>query len=207
MASEATPLYCSDVQSSASGIHITDLSQVITLQYHIIDNCTIMRIDTGQQLDIVYTTENLLIVTPVSAHTSVVIGKTDDEFPCLKYHNTTDGSQIGEVVGIMTLSSLIMMASGCVIVHLLFKDPRTLFGMLVIFYSLGIVSTSGIVITLYAIHHWIAVNSQIVCHTIMVLFIVALISNHAFATNILTHLAYIMYCCYNLRSEISNKKW
>ena len=55
----ATLLYCSDVQSPASGSHNTDLSQVTTLQYCIIDNCTIMRIDTGQQLDIVYTTESL----------------------------------------------------------------------------------------------------------------------------------------------------
>ena len=65
VASGATPLYCSDVQSpAASGSgHNTDLSQVTTLQYCIIDNCTIMRIDTGQQLDIVYTTENIFIVT------------------------------------------------------------------------------------------------------------------------------------------------
>ena len=74
VASGATPLYCSDVQSPAAGSgHKTDLSQVTTLQYCNIDNCTIMRIDTGQQLDIVYTTESLLIVTPKDHHTSMVI--------------------------------------------------------------------------------------------------------------------------------------
>ena len=58
VASEAILLYYSDVQSpAASGNENTDLSQVTTLQYCIIDNCTIMRIDTGQQLDIIYTTE------------------------------------------------------------------------------------------------------------------------------------------------------
>ena len=70
--SGATPLYCSDVQSPASGSgHNTDLTQVTTLQYCIIDNCTIMRIDTGQQLDIVYTTESLdlFTVTPKDGHT------------------------------------------------------------------------------------------------------------------------------------------
>ena len=71
--SGATPLYCSDVQSPASGSgHNTNPSQVTTIQYCIIDNCTIMRIDTGQQLDIVYTTESLLIVTPKGGHTSMV---------------------------------------------------------------------------------------------------------------------------------------
>ena len=62
VASGATPLYCSDVQSPTGGSgHNTDPSQVTTLQYCIIDNCTVMRIDTGQQLDITYTTESLLI--------------------------------------------------------------------------------------------------------------------------------------------------
>ena len=91
MANGATPLYCSDVQLPASGSgHDTDLSQVTTLQYCIIDNCTILRIDTGQQLDIVYTTESLLIVTPKDGHTSMVITKIDNELPCLGYHNASD---------------------------------------------------------------------------------------------------------------------
>ena len=48
VANGATPLYCSDVQSPADGSgHNTDPSQVTTLQYCIIDNCIIMRIDTG----------------------------------------------------------------------------------------------------------------------------------------------------------------
>ena len=103
VASGATPLYCSDVQSPASGSgHNTDLSQVTTLQYCIIDNCTIMRIDTGQQLDIVYTTESLLIVTPKDGHTSVKIAKTDDELSCLEYPNATDDNKIIESVGILT---------------------------------------------------------------------------------------------------------
>ena len=76
---QATPLHCSDVQSPASGSHNADLSQVTALQYCIINNCTIMRIDTGQQLDIVYTTESLLIVTPIDGLTSMVIAKIDDE--------------------------------------------------------------------------------------------------------------------------------
>ena len=94
--SGATPLYCSDVQSSASGSHHGNLSQVISLHYCIIDNCTIMRVDTGQQLDIVYTIETLLVVTLVDGHTSMEIAKIDDEMPCLENHNTNDSSQIAK---------------------------------------------------------------------------------------------------------------
>ena len=122
VADEATPLYCSDVQSPASGSCDTDLSQVTTLQYCIIDNCTIMRINNGQQLDIIYTTESLLIVTPKGSHTSTVIAKSDDDLPCLEHPNTNDDSQIIQHIQLI-ISSLIMVASAYIlVVHLLFKN-------------------------------------------------------------------------------------
>ena len=204
----ATLLYCSDVQSPASGSHNTDLSQVTTLQYCIIDNCTIMRIDTGQQLDIVYSTESLLIVTPIDGHTSMVIAKIDDELPCLaKNDSMADGNWIGQFIGALSLALLITMASGYVlIVHLLFKELRTLFGKLLIFYSFLVVSQSIAVIALLLTHYCITVNSQMVCHTIMMTYGTANIGTEVFATDILTHLAYIMYRCRKLKSEISIKK-
>ena len=115
VASGVTPLNCSDVQSPASGSGNIDLSQVTTLQYCITDNCTIMSIDTGQQLDIVYTTESLLIVTPKDNQTSMVITKIDDELhmPCLEYHSTTNDSRntLYETISVL----LIMMVSVCIV--------------------------------------------------------------------------------------------
>ena len=208
VANGATPLHCSDVQPSASGSHDTaDLSQVTALRYCIIDNCTIMNVDNGEQLDIIYTTESLLIVTPTHGHTSVVVAKrADDNLPC--YHNyTVNDSSIGEVVGSLTLASLIMMVSGYIlIVHLLFKELSTLFGKLLMFYSLSIVSLCADMIALLLMHHWIIVNSEKKCYTAMVTFMITSTSIELFATDILTHLAYIMYRCYNLKSEISKKR-
>jgi len=48
-----------------------------------------MRIDSGQQLDIVYTTENLLVVTPVGDQTSVVIIISKMMMSCLVLNITT----------------------------------------------------------------------------------------------------------------------
>ena len=150
VASGATPLYCSDVQSPASGSrHNTDLSQVTTLQYCIIDNCTIMRIDTGQQLDIVYTTGSLLIVTPKDGHTSMVIFKIDDGLPCHKDHSKSDAplDLVGAVLGLSAF--LIMIIDGYIlIVHIIFKELRSVFGKLLISYSLSTVLTSGNIIAL-----------------------------------------------------------
>ena len=208
VASGATPLlYCSDVQSPASGSHNTDLSQVTTLQYCINDNCTIMRIDTEQQLDIVYTTESLIIVTAIDDHTSMVIAKIHDEMPCLKFYNAIDDIQGNWLIGITIIPLFIMMESGyVVIVHLLFKQLRSLFGKLLIFYNLCVMSTMGGVIVTFLVHYWITVNSQTICHAALIIFMMIYISTELYATNILTHLAYIMYRCYNLKSEISDKR-
>ena len=203
---QATPLYCSDVQSPASGSHNTDLSQVTTLQYCIIDNCTIMRIDTGQQLDIVYTTESLLIVTPIDGHTSMVIVKLDNELSCNKYLGFIDVGQVIQFL-IMLLFGLAMFLVGGYVftVHLLFKDLRSLFGKLLMFYSLGIMSMATFVFSLLLMHYVIVVNSQMICHTTMICFIMGSGMYEVFATNILTHLAYTMYRCYKLKSKLSEK--
>ena len=58
-----------------------------------------MKIDTGQQLDIVYTTKSLLVVTPKDDHTSMVITKIDNELPCYEYHqNTTDDNHAIQII-------------------------------------------------------------------------------------------------------------
>ena len=159
VASGATPRYCSDVQSPADGSgHNTDLSQVTTLQYCIIDNCTIMRIDIGQQLDIIYTTENLLIVTPKDGRTSMVIAKLMDWLPCLRYPNTTANGQV--IIQLVMCSLITVVSAYILIVQLLFKKFHTLFGKLLIFYNLGLVCASGGIAAITLTHHYITVDSQ-----------------------------------------------
>ena len=46
---------------------------------------SLMRIDTGQQLDIMYITVSLIAVTPKDGHNSMEIVKINDEYP-----NTSD---------------------------------------------------------------------------------------------------------------------
>ena len=204
VASGASPFYCSDGQSPAGGSgHNTDLSQVTALQYCIIDNCTIMRIDTGQQLDIIYTTESLLIVTPKDVHTSMVIAKLVDELLCLRYPNTMAH---GKVIFPLVISSLITAVSAYIlIVQLLFKKFHTLFGKLLIFYNLGLICANGGVAAIILTHHYITVDSQTICYAIMLTYRLTFTSSEIFATDLLSFLAYIMYRCYHLKSEISKK--
>ena len=166
-----------------------------------------MKIDTGEQLNIVYTTDSLLIVTPTDGLTSMVIAKIHDGLPCLKYHSKSDRIvMVIEPVALITFVLLTMMASlYIVVVHLLFKELCTLFGKLLIYYNLCIVSTSIVIILLIITHYWIIVNSQIICHTAMIFITMSVTGSELFATIILTHLAYLMYRCYWLKSEMSSK--
>ena len=119
-------LLCSSVQppspsdsnssSSSSSSGMSDL-QVVPLQYCIINNCTIMRIDTGETLNIVYTTDILMVVTPTDGHTSTVVPKTNTALACL-ISDDNDG-QITEIVLRLVPSILLAMVSSYIVfVHL-----------------------------------------------------------------------------------------
>ena len=91
----------SDAYSSASGM--TDFQQLSTLQYCLIDNSTIIRNNTGQQLDIVYTTQSHLVVTPADGQTStMLISKNDPELFCTTL-TASDAIDTLQVIGLISL--------------------------------------------------------------------------------------------------------
>ena len=125
----------SDVYSSASGM--PDFQQSIALPYCLIDNCTIMRSDTRQQLDIIYTTESLLVVTPTDGRTSLLYISKNDPEPLCSTSNTSSYVYLN-VVRTIALIFLVLI-SGCIaVVHLMFKELRNTFGKLMIIYNVAI---------------------------------------------------------------------
>ena len=198
--SNVQPPSPSDNNSSSSGM--SDL-QVVPLQYCIIDNCTIMRIDTGETLDIVYTTDILMVVTPTDGHTSTVVPKTNTALACL-ISDDNDG-QITEIVLRLVPSILLAMVSGYIVfVHLLFKEIRNPFGKLVMFHSCALVFQCTNNFILMSVHYSFALHSQATCQIIMFFYMQGSVAHEAFATCILAFMAYSMYCTVNLR-EITKK--
>ena len=53
------------IREEGSGV---DTPEVIAFQYCIIDNSTILRLDTGEQLDIIYTKDSTMVVTDNGSH-------------------------------------------------------------------------------------------------------------------------------------------
>ena len=131
--SEVTSLYCSDQQLPASD---DDLQQVTTLQYCLVDNCNIMRIDTGEELNIVYTTDSLIVTTPTDGCTSVVIAKQEIELPCLDV-DTFPFQEIRFAV-VMIAAVISTLTSGFIVVMtLVYKELRTTVGNLLMLHNLA----------------------------------------------------------------------
>ena len=204
-ASEAT-FHCSLANDSGSG-SMDGPQQVSTLEYCVVDNCTIMRIDTGQKLDIVYTTESIIVVNPIDGQTSSVIAKNDNEFPCLLPDTMAYDNHMATFIGSMTIDLLITAVSSYIlIVHLLFKELHNLMGKLMILYNLTIIFLCIIIGVWLFLRYIIPANSQITCHSIVVLFIITSIGNNNVSTCLFTYLTNIMYRSYKLRSSMSKAR-
>ncbi|XP_065920561.1 uncharacterized protein [Dysidea avara] len=198
---KVTPLHCSDQQLPASGDD--GLQQVTTLQYCLVDNCTIMMIDTGEKLDIVYTTDNIIVTTPTDGHISMVIAKLEKELPC---EMTTDNQQVPIIVILMAPTLMILVSGYTAAIHIMLKKLRNkIFGKLLMFYSLVVVCLCLVLVALLVAHYSLAPNSQVACHGITVIYLLAYLCEALFATCLLHHVAYLMYRSYKLKPEMSKK--
>ena len=195
---------CHDRQSTGSGV--LDLQQVTTIPYCFFDECTIKRTDTGQQLDIIYTTDSLLIVTLTGNQTSMVISKDEDQPVC---PSDDVDNNLGPLIGQIGTATLLGILSGTIIaMHLLFKELRNPFGNLMIYYNLALCVELVGFIALSLTHFQIAPKSQMTCQSIFFVFMQGYMGHEGMATCILAYLAYIVYYSYKLRaiSESDYKK-
>ena len=192
--SKVTSLHCSDQQLPASGDD--DLQQVTTLQYCLVDNCTIMMIDTGEELDIVYTTNGLIVATPTDGHTSMMITKQKNEVPCKKHSNMDLFKQfqgVKLVLALIIFAFAIMINALIIGLHVFFKELITPVGKLLMLYNFlsACVSTIAIV---YVLQYQVAHNSLMFCYIFSLAFMLTALGIRLCRTCILYHIVYVMYC-------------
>jgi len=191
--SKVTSFHCSDQQLPASGDD--DLQQVTTLYYCLVDNCTIRRLDTGEKLDIAYTTDSFVVTTPTDGHTATLIAKDEKVYPCDGY--TTIGVVL---VMLMIIPSILLAVSALVVaITLMFKELHTLFGYLLMLYNIAVVCFCVTGLSVVVIEHLVAVNFPSICYIISIAYALTGVSVEVFGTCILHSFAYIMYCSEKLR--------
>ena len=112
-----------------------------------------------------------------------------------------------QLVGLMiTIILTLAVSSYTLDVILLFKELQNLMGKLIIFYHIPLVYQCITFIVWYLLHQIILLNSQIACHTINVVTMIAGIWREAVQTCMLTYLANLMYRCHKLKSEMSKRR-
>jgi len=182
-----------------------DHQQVTPLSYCIIDNCTIMRIDTGETLEVVYTANSLAMVTSTDGQTSIVISEDETALPCLTPYSNGNNGQAVETIIRLILTILIAVVSGYIsLVHMLFKEIRTPFGKLLMFHSFALIFQCINGIMLVSVHIIVAPHSQVVCQIMMFIYMQGTMTHEAFATCILAFLDYVMYSSHKVK-EVSKK--
>ena len=179
---------------SATGIDY--LQQVTTLQYCLVDDCTIMIIDTGEELDIVYTTDSLLVVTVKGNQTSLVVVKSKNEQPCVPADDDQVIAIIQEVLHVL----IALMNAYILVLHLMFKEMRTTLGQLLIIYTTSLLTfyTSSKVMYLAPF----TTISLFLCQILTMIYHLSRVAREACATCILACVAQMMHRSDNLRSEM-----
>ena len=184
-----------------SGEDATD-SKVITLRYCIIDNSTILRLDTGDQLDIVYTEDSTLVVTMKDSQTTIEVPRLYDEQVCsMDIDDFPVDTVLPNSIYIIILvwaSLLLTITSYNVVIHLLYKKLRNPMGKLLMLYSifLAMVCVSFLMIIAFLYAFPISINH--VCHAVKLVYIAMYIGYEATATCILAHSAYHMRQSYKM---------
>ena len=202
--SKVQPPSSSDSSSSSnSSSGVKDL-QVTPLHYCIIDNCTIMRVDTGETLDIIYTTDSLMVVTPTDGQTSTVATKNNTALACLAHHHDDSGLTTDMITRLITALLLALISGSIVLFHLLFKEAQTSFGYLLILQSCSFIVHCIINFIMISFHVYVALNSLLACQSIMYMYMLGAVAHEVIATCILAYLAYILYYSVNVR-EITDR--
>ena len=200
--SEAEAQECS-FQPSSVGSGVPDLQQVTTLPYCFIDECTIMRTDTGQEMDIVYTSESIVVVTASGNQISMAITvKKGEHLSCLTAKNYHNHHTIELVVGNIIEILIILVSGSIFVIHLLFKELRNLFGMLLMLYSIVMALYGFVTLALVWLHVRVATHSQVTCSILLYLEMEVTTISETLATCILIHLAYVMYRSSKVRPAI-----
>ena len=192
--SQTSTLDCSDQQSTGSASGMADHQQVTTLQYCLIDNCTIMRVDNGEILDIIFTTDSLLITTSRGNQTSLVIAKDEAELWCANAEDRVF------LVVLVVLSSVIVFASGYILtIHLIFPELRNTIGKILIISSSAMIllQVSNVAITL--MNTEIALDSLFICRIVVQASIQAYMVREACSTCILAYVVHMMNRSDNLK--------
>ena len=182
---------------SSSGIDTPEEATMDTWQYCIVDNSTILKLDTGEQLDIAYTSNNTLVVILNHSQTAVVLPRLYNELACSMY-DSPEGLMLPTSFYIFLLigTVIILSISGRnIVIHILYKKLNNPIGKLLLWYSIFIILRSISFFMLSILVYTLSrdFHNEHVCHLLKLIHTANSIGYEAIATCILMHTAHNLW--------------
>ena len=177
-----------------------DAPEVIRLQYCIVDNSTILRLDTGEQLNIVYTKDSTLVVTMKGFQTAIEVPRLHDELVC-SMDNLPDDIVVPIPIYIYmsVWTTLVLAITGYnIIIHLLYKRLRNPIGKLLMLYSIFLAVSCVSFFMILTFIFMFPINLNYLCNTFKLVFVATDIGYEATATCILVHSMYYLRRSYKM---------
>ena len=170
--------------------------KVITLRYCIIDNSTILRLDTGDQLDIVYTKDSTLVVTMKDSQTTIEVPRLYNEQVC-SMDNLLVERNVPTLIYIYASvwNALMLSVTGYnIAIHLLYKKLRNPMGKLLTLYSifLALNSVAFFMIVTFIYKFPVSNDFNHMCHIVKLAVVGTHIGYETTATCILAQSAYLL---------------
>ena len=181
--------------------------EVTTLQYCINDNSTIIRLDTGEQLDIIFTRNSTLMVVPNGSQTSMAISRLHNELVCSidDFPGKIVLSTPNYIIISVSTAVILSLAGYNIVIHTLYEKLHNLIGKLLMWYSIFLALQFISFFMLITLLYKLSIDFHHVCHIIKVVFIAADIGYEATATCILIHCAYNLWQSYKMRPVDSSE--
>lgn len=177
------------------------------IHYCLIDNCTIRRMDTGQELDIIDADNDTLITVARGNHTSMIFALLPNEEYCLEVNNDDDTDHVRNMTLLAmkaVLLMLVVLLSGYVItVYLLWDRLQSSVGKLFITYNSLLAADKLVLLFLMAFHTTVKVTAPF-CQLIIYTVVYLKLSNQISLSFLFIHIAYLLYQSHSQHLEVSD---
>ena len=186
--------------TSESGSGVDAVEEMVTLQYCIINNSTILRLDTGEYLEVVYKRDSALVVTLNDLQTTMTVSRLNNE-PVCSMDNSPANTIIPTFLYIyisVWLAILLSVTGYNIAIHLLFKELCNSFGMLLMLYSFFLAGQSICVFMITTLIYQFHISLHYICYIIKMVFIATDVGYDATATCVLAHCAYHLWQSYKM---------
>ena len=177
------------------------------IQYCLIDNCVIRRMDTSQELDIVDVGNDTLIAVARGNHTSTLIALLPDEEYCHEADDDMDHVHNIEATILLSTKALLLvlvviLSLYIIIVYLLWDKLRSSIGKLLVIHNSLLVADKLILLILMIFHTTIKTSAPF-CQVIIYTDLYFKLSNKVSVSILFVHIAYLLYQSRYQRFEIS----